>query len=74
LVSHTLIPKHEVLDPESIEKLLKKHGITRNELPQIKSSDAALEGLDAKVGDVIRITRNSFTAGEALYYRLVVVG
>ncbi|MDO8660975.1 MAG: DNA-directed RNA polymerase subunit RpoH/Rpb5 C-terminal domain-containing protein, partial [Candidatus Woesearchaeota archaeon] len=42
------------------------------ELPRILAKDPALEGLDAKEGDLIKITRKSMTAGEALFYRRVV--
>jgi DNA-directed RNA polymerase subunit H len=48
-----------------------EYGVDRSKLPKIKKTDpASPEG--AKVGDVIKITRNSATAGTALYYRVVV--
>lgn len=48
-----------------------KYGVDRSKLPKIKKHDPALpEGV--KVGDVIKITRKSQTAGTALYYRVVV--
>jgi DNA-directed RNA polymerase subunit H len=34
--------------------------------------DKGLEGLDARPGDIIRITRKSQTSGESVYYRYVV--
>ena len=69
--SHILVPKHEILDEASAKEILMKYGVDRSKLPKIKKNDAALpEG--AKVGDIIKITRNSPTAGVSLYYRVVV--
>lgn len=71
-MEHELVPKHEVLSREEKEEVLKKFNVTKEELPKILSSDPILEHIKAKTGDVIRITRESQTAGEALYYRAVV--
>jgi DNA-directed RNA polymerase subunit H (RpoH/RPB5) len=40
-------------------------------LPKIKITDPQVVWLNAKIGDVILITRNDIT-GPVLYYRLVV--
>lgn len=48
-----------------------QYGVDRSKLPKIKKTDPALpEGAD--IGNIIKITRNSSTAGTSLYYRVVV--
>jgi len=41
-------------------------------LPKISSEDPAVQLLGAKIGDVLKIKRDSPTAGEFLVYRTVV--
>jgi len=48
-----------------------KYGVDRSKLPKILKSDSALPQ-GAKIGDVIRITRKSATAGVSIYYRVVI--
>ncbi|MEM5790550.1 MAG: DNA-directed RNA polymerase subunit H [Candidatus Aenigmatarchaeota archaeon] len=74
ILSHKLVPKHEILDEKEKEELLKRYGITLRQLPRILSSDPVARALDAKPGDVIRIRRKSLTARESIYYRVVVRG
>ena len=69
---HILIPKHSKLSDAQKEKLLEKYNISITELPRILKADPAIISLDTKPGDVIKITRNSQTAGEASFYRVVV--
>ena len=71
---HELVPRHEILKEEEKKKVLQKFGVTENELPQIRVSDPVLETAGAKPGQMVKITRKSQTAGEAIYYRLVVKG
>lgn len=72
ILEHELVPKHEVLSKEEVEELLKKYKASLNQLPQILISDPVVRELGAKVGDVIKITRSSPTAGTTVYYRVVV--
>ncbi len=72
-----LIPKHEKLSTSQIKKALKDINVSLQELPLIKRADPALqnlinEGIEIDDGDVIKITRSSKTAGDVLYYRIVV--
>jgi DNA-directed RNA polymerase subunit H len=69
-----LVPKHEILSAKEQDEVLKTFGAKPEHLPKIHTSDPAAEAIGAKAGDLIRITRNSQTAGEAIYYRLVVEG
>ena len=69
---HLLIPKHTKLSDKQKEKLLEQYSISLKELPRILKTDSAIESLDAKPGNVIKITRKSLTASEAIFYRVVV--
>ena len=68
---HFLVPKHEVLGQEQVEQLFISYKVSPQNLPVIFISDPALQGLDVKMGDIIRVTRKSATAGTALFYRRV---
>lgn len=69
---HELVPKHEVLTKLDKQELLRRLGVTESELPRILLTDPAARNLEAKPGDVIRITRKSQTAGQSTYYRTVI--
>lgn len=73
-MENRLVPKHEVLNEKEAEEILKFYNVTHDEIPRIKKSDSALKGMDVKVGDIIKITRKSPTAGDAIYYRVVIEG
>ena len=70
---HILVPKHEKLSQVKTKELLESYGITLQRLPKINVNDPALKDMDVKVGDVIKITRNSPTTGESVYYRVIVL-
>ena len=70
IYKNVLVPKHEKISEEEKKELFEKFKISDRELPKITINDPALKGLeDVKVGDVIKITRKSQTAGTAIYYR-----
>ncbi len=71
---HMLVPEHSKLTKKEIQELLEKYNITLNELPKILSIDPAIEKLNVKPGDVIKITRDSPTASVSIYYRVVING
>ena len=72
IIEHELVPAHEVLSPKDKKAVLEKYGIIKEQLPKILTSDPMIKQIRAKAGDVIKISRDSPTAGKALYYRLVV--
>jgi len=72
LFSHELVPSHSIADDDEVSLLLEHYGIMRDEIPRILRTDPAAKVLGAKPGQVIRIDRDSDTAGSVYYYRLVV--
>ena len=68
---HILTPKHGKLGEREKAQLLEKYHVTSKELPKILKTDSAIKEMDAKIGDVIKITRKSQTAGESYFYRVV---
>ena len=71
---HILVPEHSKLTKQEIQELLEKYKIVLNDLPKILLTDPAIEKLNVKPGDVIKITRDSPTAGKSIYYRVVTNG
>ncbi|RLI78134.1 DNA-directed RNA polymerase subunit H [Archaeoglobales archaeon] len=72
LQDHMLVPKHEVLNKEEAEELLRSLGVKKEQLPKIKATDPIAKEIGAKVGDIVKITRESLTAGKSVAYRLVI--
>ncbi len=72
--NHIYQPKHEISPKSEAEEIMRKYHAKPGQLPYIMSSDKAIEDLDVRPGDVIKITRKSPTAGESVYYRYVVEG
>ena len=75
---HDLVPKHEVISESEKELLQKNSDFDVNNLPKIKINDPVVKELsnncEISAGDVLRITRNSKTAGEFVSYRIVIEG
>jgi len=80
VLMHKMVPVHELLSDEETDKVLKRLKITRDQLPKIKDSDAAIKTLEKAINkaipekSVIRIIRDSQTAEVAEVYRLVIRG
>ncbi len=72
LQDHILVPKHELLSEEEAEKILETLKLNKEQLPKIKVDDPIAKEIGAKVGDIIRIERESPTSGRSIAYRLVV--
>jgi len=72
IFDHTMVPKHEILSEKEAEELLQKYKVNTYQLPYIKVSDPAVKAIGAKPGNIVKITRNSPTAGKYIAYRYVV--
>lgn len=68
---HILVPKHEIVtDEKEIERIIEEYQLkNKSQLPLILKTDAMAKYLDIKPGDIVKITRNSLSAGEAIVYR-----
>ena len=72
ILKHQLVPKHEILSAKEKQEILESLGVTERKIPRIKSDDPAAKAIEAKKGDMLRISRESPTAGTSVYYRIVV--
>ncbi len=70
ITKHRLVPKHTVLSEKEFAQLSKQYSL--KDIPKILITDPALEELKVKEGDLIKIERESLTAGRTLFFRRVV--
>lgn len=69
---HVLVPKHTKISEKEKKELLERYSTTLKDIPRILKTDPAIQELDVKEGDIIKIVRKSPTAGETIFYRRVV--
>jgi len=74
IFEHVLVPKHEIVGDKERENVLAQYRVQPFQLPRLKASDPGAKAIDAKPGDIVRITRDSPTAGKYISYRYVVEG
>ena len=72
ILNHELVPLHEIMKKKDAEVMLNSYKIKKEMLPKILEEDPIVIAIGAKKGDILKITRNSETAGKAQYYRLVI--
>jgi len=69
---HKLVPKHIKCSDQEIEEVIKIYNITNKlQLPIILKEEPIVKYYNFKSGDIIKVLRNSVTAGESVYYRYV---
>lgn len=71
-LNHALVPLHELVPDEDALAVLAKYGIVKEQLPKVRSNDPAVMVTGAQPGQIVKITRDSPTAGHHVAYRLVV--
>ena len=77
-----MVPRHSLATDEEIAAILEKYQINKTQLPKMLIIDPCVKALSQQhkkegkeqiqLGDVIRIDRESPTAGVYHYYRLVI--
>ncbi len=77
VLEHELVPEHYLVPAEEEEKILKEMKVKKENLPKIRKSDPVLRVLERKyghipIGSLIKIVRNSPTAGRIIVYRVVI--
>jgi DNA-directed RNA polymerase subunit H len=70
--NHILVPKHEKCSENEKKTILKKYAVELQDLPKISINDAAIVDMNLQPGDVVKITRDSPTAGKTIFYRVVI--
>ena len=74
IFKHELVPQHILLSQDEANEVLSWYRIQPYQLPHIKTSDPAIQVIEGKMGDVIKVIRKSSTSGEVIAYRYVVNG
>ena len=71
-IEFNYVPRHEVLSENERKEFIKSYQITRDKLPKLELYEPMARYYNMKVGDIVRIHRNSPMTGKAIYYRVVV--
>jgi len=74
IFEHVIVPKHEILAPKEKDEILAQYRVQPHQLPWIRAADPAVRAIGAKPGDIVRVIRDSQTAGKYVSYRYVIEG
>ena len=73
ILSHSLVPKHEILTNDEVAIFKKKYNIVKDStIPTISRFDPVVKAIGMKPGQICKITRPSKICVESLYYRICI--
>lgn len=72
VTKHVLVPKHSVLSSDEKNEVLSRYMCSEAQLPRIQMADPVARYYGLKRGQVVRIIRDSETAGRYTTFRLCV--
>ena len=70
ITKHELVPEHIIITEDEKPDLLKHYNISEDKLPHISRFDPVAKYLGMRPKQVCKIIRNSYTSGEATYFRI----
>jgi len=70
-IEHFLVPNHVILSKEQAAEFLKKYSLRLDQLPKIQSKDPGIADLTPERNEIVKIVRDSPTAGKTVYYRRI---
>lgn len=71
ILEHHYVPEHVKLTDSEVEKLAESLEYDIKDLPKIKSDDPVAKQIGVEEGDILKIIRDSDTAGTFVTYRYV---
>ena len=71
VTKHVAVPKQEICSDAEKKRVFAAYNVEHGQLPRIFASDAGIQHLGVKPGDIIKVTRPSPTAGTTIFYRIV---
>lgn len=73
ILSHTLVPNHEIISGKEVEEVMQKYNIKNKiEFPDISRFDPVARVIGLRPGDICKITRPSKTSIKTNYYRICI--
>jgi len=72
IFGHKLCPKYEVLTPAEVEEVLRSYNMKKRDMHRIFDWEPVVHALKLKLGDVVRIIRNTDQSLYSVDYRIVI--